>query len=165
MPLSTGSNFIDAVDVLTVVGNPTINTVNPASPSSAYVGSTITVTGSNFINGSQTCSAAKIGSAPASGADALSCTIVSSTRITVVVGSNTALGAAGIYFAMSNPSSATFASANNVLTVTASECFGTWSTAALSVGREYSSATSLPAQGLVIFAGGRPSSLLLLFQG
>ena len=31
---------------------------------------------------------------------------------------------------------------------------GKWTTAALSVGREYLAATSLPNQGLAIFAGG-----------
>ena len=32
---------------------------------------------------------------------------------------------------------------------------GTWSTAALSVARYYLAATSLPSQGLAIFAGGK----------
>jgi hypothetical protein len=37
-------------------------------------------------------------------------------------------------------------------------CPGAWSTAALSVGRRYLAATSLPNQGLAIFAGGHFSA-------
>ena len=37
---------------------------------------------------------------------------------------------------------------------------GRWSTAALSEGRSYLAATSLPSQGLAIFAGGLSSGLL-----
>jgi hypothetical protein len=153
-------NFTSANNLLTVVGNPAFGSV---SPPFAYVGSIVTVTGSNFIPGSQTCTAAKIGSTPASGIDAASCAIVSSTEITVVVGSGTALGAAGIYVAMSNPSSVTFSSTNDVLAVTSSECSGAWSTATLSLGRGLFAATSLLAQGLAIFAGGQIGGMLFLF--
>ncbi len=41
---------------------------------------------------------------------------------------------------------------------------GTWSTAALSVARQYLAATSLPNAGLAIFAGGRGTCLLRLFE-
>jgi hypothetical protein len=41
---------------------------------------------------------------------------------------------------------------------------GQWSTAVLSVGRRYVAATSLPNQGLAIFAGGY-SGLLFLLHG
>jgi hypothetical protein len=102
------------VDVLIISGNPTFGSV---SPSFAYVGSTVTIRGTNFISSSQTCSAAKIGSTPALGTDAAFCAIVSSTEITVVVGSGTALGAAGIYIAMSNLRCPIFLSADNVLSV------------------------------------------------
>ena len=152
--------FSSTNNVLTIIGYPAFGSV---SPSFAYVGSTVTVMGSNFIPSSQTCSAAKIGSTPALGTDAASCAIVSSTEITVVVGSGTALGASGIYIAMSNPSSVTFSSTNNVLAVTSSECSGAWSTATLSLSRGLLAATSLLAQGLAIFAGGQIGGMLFLF--
>jgi hypothetical protein len=52
----------------------------------------------------------------------------------------------------------------NVAAAQLRTCPGVWSTAALSVGRRYLAATSLPNQGLAIFAGGW-TGLLLLFQG
>jgi hypothetical protein len=100
--------------VLNVIGGPSISGV---SPNSGYVGSTVTVMGSNFIT-SQTCPA-RIGSTASSGQTASSCNISSSTTVVVIVGPETAIGGSLVEIAMKNPSSVIVGSGRNALYVIA----------------------------------------------
>jgi hypothetical protein len=76
---------------LTVSADPTAASI---APTAAYAGSTITVTGANFISGFD-CSA-KVGATPASGTAAASCTYVSATTVRVVIGAGTPVGASSV---------------------------------------------------------------------
>jgi hypothetical protein len=69
---------------LNIVAAPTAGSIQPAL---AYAGSTITVTGANFILGFA-CSA-KVGATPSTGTDAPSCNVTSDTTAVVVVASST----------------------------------------------------------------------------
>jgi hypothetical protein len=83
--------------MLTVVGVPTATSISPAA---AYCAGTITVTGSNFIPG-YACSA-KVGATPSNGTTAMSCTVMSTTTVTVVIGANAAVGASSVELTFTN---------------------------------------------------------------
>jgi hypothetical protein len=67
-----------------VVASPAATSV---APTAAYVDSTVTVTGSNFIAGFP-CTA-KVGPTPSSGTPAASCQCSSATTVVVVIGTGT----------------------------------------------------------------------------
>jgi hypothetical protein len=102
-----------STNAVTVVGAPTLS--DSVTPSAGYIGSTITLQGTNFVT-SQTCTA-KIGSTPSSGASAFSCNLSSGTQVIVVIGSSTSIGSAGIQLTMSNPVSVVVATSTNAVTV------------------------------------------------
>ena len=88
-------------------------------PSQAYVSSTITVIGSNFI-ASQSCFA-KIGASPCSGNSLSYCSIASDSQVVISIdNTNVAVGAAGICISLSNPPTNWASSLGNVLSIVAS---------------------------------------------
>jgi hypothetical protein len=86
---STQVSFqLTTANFLSIQNDPTAASI---SPTSAYAGSTITVTGTNFIPGFL-CDA-NVGAHPSVGTLATSCTLVSATTAAVVIASNTPSGA------------------------------------------------------------------------
>ena len=108
---ANGTNSSDAK--LSIISSPTINGVVPPT---AYVGSVITVSGSNFMPLPTGCEATVI-SSQGTQTPAASCSIVNFTSVVVVIGASTPAGASSLSLKMTNPGSVVVASAPAVLMV------------------------------------------------
>jgi hypothetical protein len=108
--ISVVASHISIVDSIQVVST---------FPTEAYVSSTITLLGSNFI-ASQSC-IAKIGASPCSGISLSYCNIISDSQVVITIdNTNVAVGAAGICISLSNPLTIWASSIGNVLSIVAS---------------------------------------------
>jgi hypothetical protein len=86
-------------------------------PSQAYISSTVTILGSNFISDSQSCSA-KIGTSPCSGFSLSYCHILSDSEVVINIdNSNVSLGAADVCVSVSNPPSIFASSFGNLISI------------------------------------------------
>jgi hypothetical protein len=103
--------FTNGAAVATVSGTTLTMLLSPTAvsiaPTSAYVGSTITVTGTNFIPGFA-CTA-RVGATPSSGTAATSCLVLTATRTVVVIGAGTPAGASSVEVTFSNDTNGQFA--------------------------------------------------------
>jgi len=95
--------IVDLLEGLQMFDSPSLDPVPPSSPN-AYPGSTLTVTGSNFITEGQTCKAF-LGASVSSAVLASSCLFASSTSVVVVLSASTPPSAASVYLFIetSNP--------------------------------------------------------------
>jgi hypothetical protein len=116
--------FTNGAKVATVAGTTlaVVNNIQIVSifPSQAYVSSTVTLIGSNFVAVSQSC-VAKIGTSPCSGIQLSYCSIASNYQIVVNIDNpNVAVGSTDICVTFSNPPSLSASSLGDLLSISAS---------------------------------------------